>query len=364
MNEFEKTLAVGSRGLAEVSRIVRPRLLLFRAGGRDDDLRATDLAGLLSDDGWSVRVMGDLAVKPPESPGWFGRLRSLKNIVQVLPHRDVLHVIADHRKSFWRSVVPALILGRFFGKQVVLTFEPAGLEDYLDRWIWLVRPFLRLADRLLVENDHTALILGHHRLYADVLRSPLGVSMPQYREISPLQPHILVDRPLQASNNIGCIIRAFALVKQKYPRAELTIVGEGPDRPNLVARIVERQINSVQLLGEVSEDARRKLYGTADLVVNPSSLDTFPRSIFSAFAAGLPVVTTDAGSIPELVTHGENGLVIPVNDHVAMADGIIDLIENHDLVRSLTRRARESIEKLSWAAVGRPWRRFYRDLSA
>ncbi|MEN3329577.1 MAG: hypothetical protein V7638_4384, partial [Acidobacteriota bacterium] len=74
---------------------------------------------------------------------------------------------------------------------------------------------------------------------------------------------------------------------------------------------------------------------------------------------GLPVVTTDAGGIPDIVQDGTTGMVVSRGDHVEMANRAITLLENPDLAKRMVERARQECLKYSWEAVRDAWMSAY-----
>jgi glycosyltransferase involved in cell wall biosynthesis len=88
-----------------------------------------------------------------------------------------------------------------------------------------------------------------------------------------------------------------------------------------------------------------------------------PLSILEAFAAGLPVVTTDAGGIPYIVEHERTGLLVRMNDCEALAAGALRLLEDGELAARLARAARAECDQYRWAAVRGLWVEFYNEVS-
>jgi glycosyltransferase involved in cell wall biosynthesis len=105
------------------------------------------------------------------------------------------------------------------------------------------------------------------------------------------------------------------------------------------------------------------LYDRAGVFVNASDIDNQPLSIIEAFASGLPVVTTDAGGIPDMVTNEETGLLVDRNDHEAIAESVIRLLSDNPLAQRLASLGEEASHKYTWAAVRRDWLRLYSALS-
>ena len=106
------------------------------------------------------------------------------------------------------------------------------------------------------------------------------------------------------------------------------------------------------------------LYDRADVYLNAPDIDNMPNSIIEAYAAGLPVVTTDAGGIPYIVAHGRTGLMVPRGDAEGLAAAAIRVLEEPGLAATLTANARaECLAKYVWPAVRGEWERLYSALA-
>jgi glycosyltransferase involved in cell wall biosynthesis len=103
-----------------------------------------------------------------------------------------------------------------------------------------------------------------------------------------------------------------------------------------------------------------RLYDEADVYLNSPNIDNMPSSIIEAFAAGLPVVTTNAGGIPQIVTHERNGLMVECRDSVALADQALRVLHEPGLAARLTRTARaDCMAHFVWPAVKGQWEALY-----
>jgi glycosyltransferase involved in cell wall biosynthesis len=174
---------------------------------------------------------------------------------------------------------------------------------------------------------------------------------------------LLSNRNLEPHYNVECTLRAFALVQARVPDARLVVAGDGSQRRYL-REVAERlALRNVDLIGAVTPDRMIGLYDEAEIFVNASNIDNQPLSIIEAFAAGLPVVTTNPGGIPYMVVNEATGLMVECNDHEALARSILRLLESPELVEKLTARARAECEKYRWAAVRDRWLRLYRELT-
>jgi glycosyltransferase involved in cell wall biosynthesis len=94
-------------------------------------------------------------------------------------------------------------------------------------------------------------------------------------------------------------------------------------------------------LGPNSEGLLR-LYASADLFVFPTRADCLPLAVMEALASGLPVITTAVAALPEAVTHGQTGWIVPPNDSAALAEAIRTLASDPALRVRLAQQARQS----------------------
>jgi glycosyltransferase involved in cell wall biosynthesis len=126
------------------------------------------------------------------------------------------------------------------------------------------------------------------------------------------------------------------------PGVHLKIVGNGPDEPALRALAAELGLANVEFVGPVWGTNMDLLLSKARFVVVPSVWhENYPYVINQSFAFGKPVVGSDRGGIPELVEHGETGLVYDATDRVALAAAMRSLWEDPDHAVAMGRTAKE-----------------------
>ncbi len=138
---------------------------------------------------------------------------------------------------------------------------------------------------------------------------------------------VMVGR-LQAPKDALTLVRALA----ELPRGayEAVIVGDGPDRPALEGEVRRLGLASVvRLAGERNDVAQ--LLAASDVFVLSSRSEGLPLSILEAMAAGLPVVATNVGGVPELVLEGETGLLVPPGDPHSLAGALERLLDDSEL---------------------------------
>lgn len=122
------------------------------------------------------------------------------------------------------------------------------------------------------------------------------------------------------------VVRIFHRIRRRLP-ARLLLVGDGQDRPAALDLAAELGLEKdVVFLGK-QEDVSQ-LFCVADLFLLPSAEEAFGLAALEALSSGVPVIATNVGGIPEVVAHGETGLLFPVGDVEGMARGALELLED------------------------------------
>lgn len=155
---------------------------------------------------------------------------------------------------------------------------------------------------------------------------------------------------------------AFARIAPRHPSIRLSIAGDGPRAAELMALAASLRIaDRVDFLGH--RDDVHRLLGEADLFVLPSRSEAFPNSVLEAMAAGLPVIASRVGGLPELVEPGRTGLLVAADDPTALAAAIEHLLNDPPRARALGDAARRTIaEHYSFDRMVHAFEDLYRSL--
>jgi len=134
-------------------------------------------------------------------------------------------------------------------------------------------------------------------------------------------------------------IAAVAELAERFPRLRLVIAGDGPDRAE-IERLAEPLGARVVLAGHI--DDVMALLDATDVLLHPTRVDAFPTALLEAMAAGVPIVATAVGGIPEIIESGTSGVLIaPPPRPRAIADALGSLLGDERLRRRLGERGRE-----------------------
>lgn len=149
---------------------------------------------------------------------------------------------------------------------------------------------------------------------------------------------------------VATSLRAFAIFKKDNPEAEFFIAGKGPLQPELEMLAAGLGIfKDVHFVGFLSQPKLRELYASSHLFLHPSETspnqdqEGVPNSILEGMATGLPVAGTWHGGIPEAVDHGRTGLLVPEEDHVALANAMQEITHSPGLLAEMGLRARAAV---------------------
>ncbi len=290
-------------------------------------------------------------------------VRYVWSLLRCLDDYDVVHVFSASYFSFLLAPTPAVLLARWYGKRVILNYRSGEAKDHLQRWGRTAIPVLRLADALVVPSGYLVDVFARFGLHARVIANIVDLDQFEFRARRPLRPVFLSNRNFEAHYNVACVLRAFALIQNRYRDARLIVAGDGSQRRQLHRLADELQLENVAFVGRVSPDRMPSLYAAADVYLNAPDIDNMPGSILEAFASGLPVVTTDAGGIPYIVRHGETGLLVPRGNHEGIAAAAIRLLQDASLSERLVGSAREECcRRYTPEPVLKEWVRVYRAL--
>jgi len=159
------------------------------------------------------------------------------------------------------------------------------------------------------------------------------------------------------------LFQATRIVRQHSPRIRLIVVGSGSLRLELESQVQQLGIEDIVFFLGFREDVPRIL-ASLDLFVLSSHLEGLGSSLIDAMASRLPVVATRAGGIPEIVHHGETGLLVPPRDPEALAQAIIELYHDRQLASRLAQNGSDFVRShFSAEAMAKRVVDLYQDLA-
>jgi glycosyltransferase involved in cell wall biosynthesis len=260
-----------------------------------------------------------------------------------------VHVLHAHK---FGSNVWGTLMGRMARVPVVLAHEHS--------WSYEGQPLRRVLDRQVVARGADRLIAisrEDQRRMVEVERIPpertmfvpIGLpplSQPTESDVraqlgigreAPVIGAVALLRPQKA---LHVLLQAVAVLAREWPDIQLLLVGEGPEREMLerLARDLGLE-QTVRFLGYRRDVA--DVLSALDVAVCCSDFEGTPAAIVEYMDAGLPVVATAVGGIPDLIEPGVHGLLVPARDPAALAAAIAELLRDPRRARAMGARGRE-----------------------
>jgi L-malate glycosyltransferase len=213
------------------------------------------------------------------------------------------------------------------------------------------------ADRVIAISRAVAQVLERDGIASDritVVHS--GIALESTREVPRLgiRGRLGLPQMAQVAANVGALVphkdhatlvAAAKRLEHRLPDLHWVVAGEGELRPDLERRVAESGLgNRVHLVGHIDDPAR--LIADADLFVMSSREEGLGTSVLDAMALGIPVASTAAGGLPEMLGNGA-GLIVPPGDPAALADAAARILQDRELRMGLVEHARAEVQRFT-----------------
>lgn len=192
---------------------------------------------------------------------------------------------------------------------------------------------------------------------------PLGIPLPQIKEgfnqDNKIPPAVLFVGRLEARKGVHVLAKAVPHVLREFPDAIFYIVGRdtfvtensisfsgsktASFKARLISEIPEECRKNVIFLGHLGRDELNKCYENCSIFVAPSLYESFGFIYIEAMSYAKPVIGCGVGGVPEVIEDGVSGLLVPPEDHLALARGILRLLNDGHLMAMMGGNARERI---------------------
>jgi len=283
----------------------------------------------------------------------------LTSLIRRLRQFDVVHLFSASYLSFLIAQMPAILVSSSFRRPVILNYRSGEAEDHLRSSGSFVRYLIDKCHSIVVPSQFLVDVFEQFGFHATAIPNFVESTVDACRVRHSVQPRILVPRTLEPEYNVACALRAFRIVKDQIPEAELTILGDGSQEGELKSLARELKLGDVHFAGRIEHSEMSAVLDRHDLLLNTSSIDNMPVSLLEGFAAGLPIVTTAAGGIPYMIRDRENGHLVGVDDAAGAAERILELCRDPAEVCRLSNRGLREAESYSWDRVADSWFELY-----
>ena len=265
---------------------------------------------------------------------------------------QLLHIFFGH------IAVHLLPLIRTWPKPRVVSFHGADVMVDMDKRAYrkATKEMLDLVTRVFVRSaslQRAVVDLGCDERKIDVVRTGIPLQEFPFREREfPADGswRFLHASRLVQKKGIATTLHAFTVFSNHYPKATLTIAGEGPMLMELKELTRKLKIaDRVTLPGFLAPEKLREVYYGSHIFLHPSETGSdgnqegIPNSMLEAMATGLPVFATKHGGIPEAIENGVSGVLVAERDHDALSRALLDTAKNPDLLKRLARSGANAV---------------------
>ncbi len=282
---------------------------------------------------------------------------------------DLVHMHMSERGSFYRKYWIHR-LAKAFGKPDIVHMHGSEFKEFYEG----ARPALQARIRRLLTECDRVVVLGSYwdgfvRSIAPGARTLVinnAIALPDATACwDPAEMHLCYMGVLIPRKGVDDLLRAMALLEGRtdLPRPiRLTVAGSGPEESRLMELTRELKLTGkVTFLGWTRGEEKLSLLLSSQCFVLPTSNEGLPVAILEALGCGLPVITTDVGSIGEAIADGENGCFVPVHDPAALARAIARISRDAEGWQRMSRNARRTAvekfdERLLFEQIGAVYR--------
>lgn len=273
--------------------------------------------------------------------------------------KTILHIFANSFGSFFLWTMTSVAIGKWRGARIIINYRGGHAQEFLRRWKMIAVPILRRADKIVVPSQFLEFVFLKYGLSTQVIPNILAEHLQPRRKQRGNQFHLIVNRNFEPIYNVACALRAFAIIQAVHPQTQLTLIGDGPQRAQLEHLAATLGLRQVYFAGQLANQEVIELLRSADLLLNPTNVDNMPISLLEAMAVGIPIVSTDVGGIPYLITNKVNGILVKKNDHQAMARAAVCILRSESLQHKLKHNAAQQARKCGWQNVWPQWQALY-----
>lgn len=150
------------------------------------------------------------------------------------------------------------------------------------------------------------------------------------------------------------LIELMPHIVKSHPQVKLLIIGSGPEEADLSLLIRKLKLETVvRLVGQVTHTIVQRYYRAADLFVLNTNYEGLSHVLLEVMAAETPIITTNTGGNPEVITSNKNGLLITYNSKKELGEAILFLLENPTYASTLAKNALTTLPDWNWNRLGK-----------
>lgn len=304
-------------------------------------------------------------------PSFLATVADSLRAVASFPFRSrpqALHVHTSHGLGFYREAFYVLFARYVWNRPVVLHIHGSSFDEFVRTDNPVLHQFQAMvfesSERIIVLSEYWKRVLSTRVPESKLEVQPNAVDVEQYDPSfeSEVPTVTFISNHIQRKGIIDLVEAIDRLKRTETTRFRVCLAGSGPESEH--ARELADRHDDVEYLGYVSEAQKRRLLSTSSIYVLPTYAEGLPIALLEGMAGGNAVISTDVGSIPEVIDdHG--GQLIEPGDVDQLTTALRSLIERPGVVESMGRRNHQLVaEDYSWTTVSRELAGIYRSTVA
>lgn len=322
-------------------------------------------------------------------PGYFNEkfylklYRVIKNLFSYVfflfrSSPDIVHINTSFsRYSFWRDSF-YLFLAKLFARKTLLQIHGGRLDEFRKKsssfMRKLVKKILETPEQVLVLSSIQQKHFGNLRIKQKVKVIPNMIDVNKFNGSSncgnnfdmPTDHMVIlfVAAHFFREKGVWEVLKAIPLVVKEHKKAIFILVGGGLEENNMKKFCIRKGLQKyVRFPGHLYGKDIIKAFLASDIFILPSYNEGFPLTILEAMAAGLPIITTPVGAIPEVIEDGIHGFLVQPKDPQSLGEKIVQLIENKGLREEMSKNNLARVrEKYDLKAVAKIFEGVYSEL--
>ncbi|MDB4790230.1 glycosyltransferase family 4 protein [Akkermansiaceae bacterium] len=271
------------------------------------------------------------------------------DIVILKTYSDLSFYIAD-----WTS-----LLCKILGKKVLFFIQGGKFTDFYQRKPNWCQQVLARGSELLSPSPEIVEHLNQQGIKTQIVPNAMSIDKWPYKERKVATYKLLWVRGFHAIYNPLVVIDAIDLLRRKYPKIHLSMVG--PDKGLMQKgkeRIAERKLDShIDVVGPIPNNELFEWYHKFDIYINSTSYESFGLAVLEAALCGIPILSSKVGALPYLWEEKNEIFFSEEITPEAFRDAIVDVYNDYDKAISIAKKARTKAESYDMDVVSQAWYR-------
>ena len=289
------------------------------------------------------------------------KLLRLSDMVRsVLKNKKKLELVlidSYSMKAFWYTYILAGICF-YYNIPYIPILRGGGYPDRLKQSPKLCRfifenSYLNISPSLYLKKSFES--AGYK---TDYIPNFIPIENYRYLQRENIKPKLFWVRSFDETYNPLLAVEILQKLKNKYPEAELCMVG--PDKDGSLQKVVNKanELNlteSVKFTGKLSKTEWIELSAGYDIFINTTNFDNHPVSVIEAMAVGLPVISTNVGGLPFLIENRTDGILVNPDSSEEFVNAVENLLNDKEILFKITKNARKKVEGFDWEIIKLGW---------